>query len=163
MNKNVPLIETERLTLRGIEERDTDIIVKWRSDPAVYRYLGSPHPLTVQEHERWFREIYSFDSNRWDWIAEGKADKAPIGLFGIKRESREAKECEVSYLLAPEAQHKGYAGEALDGLLEWAKTNCGAREATAKIHVDNAASLRFIEKLEFQRNMSDFVLYRKTL
>ena len=161
MSKNVSRIETDRLTLRGIEEQDTDIIVKWRSAPEVYRYLGSPHPLTAEEHEKWFREIYSRDENRWDWIAIGKTDKTPVGLFGLKREGKEM--AEVSYLLAPEFQRKGYAGEALEALLKWAKENRGIKTATAKIHRDNADSLRFIERLKFQRDMGDFVFYRKTL
>ena len=161
MSKNVSQIETERLTLRGICETDTDIIVKWRSDPEVYRYFGSPHPLTAREHERWFREIYSNDANRWDWLALEKTYKKPVGVFGLKRDGHES--VEVSYLLAPEAQHRGYAGEALESLLAWAKEYCGVRTAYANIHRDNVASLRFIERLNFQQETSDFVLYRKTL
>lgn len=163
MTKSVSLIETDRLVLRGIEEGDTDIIVKWRSDPEVYRYFTSPHPLTAEEHERWFREIYCHDFNRWDWLALEKTAKTPVGLFGVKREKE--KNVEVSYLLAPEAQHKGYAGEALENLLKWAKGHCRATIATANIHRDNTASLRFIERLKFGRDIEQgkFLIYRKTL
>lgn len=158
-------VKTERLALRGIEEGDGETIVKWRSNPAVYKYFSSPRPITLEEHRKWFRESYLCDANRMDWIAESVKTGTPVGLFNLKRTGGQLDEVAAGYLLAPEEQHKGYAREAVDGLLEWAKRCWGSRTAVAEIQKDNSASLRFIEGLGFQKfdEKGQFEVYRKTL
>ena len=100
-----------------------------------------------------------FDHNR-DKMLE-RADQ--MFAFGLKQEEQQI--VEVSYLLAPEAQGLGYAHEALEGLLKWAKEYCELKVAIAKIHNDNAPSLKFIERMKFRRDkeQDSFVIYRKNI
>ena len=155
-------IETERLTMREIREKDADCLVRWRSDPDAYRFFLLAHPITKEEHLRWFHEIYENDAGRIDWLCCEKDREKPVGVFGIRRDRLEPYTVEVSYLLDRSARHKGYAQEALRALLRWCRQHWRTERAVAKIHRENEASLHMIRKLGFmQKEEKDgFVLYR---
>lgn len=156
-----PTLCTPRLTLREIALHDTASIVAWRSDPSVYCYFLSPHPLTAAEHTTWYTTRYRCNPDRYDWLA--LADGIPAGVFGLVRLPDGG--VEVNYLLAPQAQGRGYAAEAVTCLLGWAADHWNARYALAEIHRRNQPSLRFAQTLGFtpQETRGDFLLYRRAL
>lgn len=152
MHKYLVDIQTERLILRGINETDTLDIVKWRSDPNVYKFFKSPHKISIEEHKRWYNNYYLSNLNRYDWICIEKDTLKKIGVFGIIHNK---KVVEVNYLLAPEAQRKGYAGEALQALVKYASETLEADQIVAEIHKDNVSSIGLIEKLGFEKIASE--------
>ena len=160
--KKVPVLQTIRLTLRGITEEDTRAIVTLRSDPNVYKFFVSPHQITDKEHLTWYKNNYLFNDNRIDWIAFDAADNL-VGVFGIKRETKDSKEAEVSYILLPEQYGKGYAAEAVNRLMQFCKDewNCGS--VIAEVHNENVISIRFAERLGFGKKeiKGMFIIYRK--
>ena len=147
MAKEVDIIKTGRLTLRGIAEADAEDIVRWRSDSGVFRFFKSPHKLTLEEHINWYRNSYLSNDKRYDWLCIEDISNTPIGVFGLNIENNHA---EVNYLLAPEAQHRGYAGEAVKALIQYAKESRGIHVITAEIHVDNHASRKLAEAIGFK-------------
>ena len=153
------IIETERLRLRGINETDAPQIAAWRGDPAVYRYFKNPRKITEAEHLRWYRERYLPDKDREDRMCLTK-DGERIGVFGLIREGDSA---EVSYLLAPEARGKGYAAEAVNGLLRYAKETWRVCRVTAEIHKENGPSLALARRLGFvpADETGDFIIFEK--
>lgn len=165
MNGMAPQLRTDRLFLDEITEQDTELIVTWRSDPEVYKYFLFPHLLKAEEHLKWFRDKYILDGNRLNWMAVTKAKGEHIGVFGIKRQENNLASVEVSYLLAPEYQGKGYAREALGQVMWYAEKVWGAKEAVAEIHAENKESLKFARNLGFEylRKKGDFALYIRKL
>lgn len=158
-------LEAERLVLCEITEKDAPLIVKWRSDPKVYRYFLSPRPLTEEEHLDWYKNQYLHQNNRMDWIAWEKATGKPVGIFGAKREKDGDTEAEVSYLLAPEFRGKGYAAEAVKRMLRFASEQWLCHAAVARVHEDNQESVKFIGNLGFVwvEKVGNFVTYWKML
>ncbi len=148
--KEVPVLQTARLTLRGISEEDTYAIVALRTDPNVYKFFVSPHQITVEEHLEWFRNNYIFNDDRIDWIAFGACNNL-AGIFGVKRETKDSKEAEVSYILSPEKYGKGYASEAVKRLIQFCREEWKVNYVTAEIHENNADSIRFAESLGFKQ------------
>lgn len=144
--KSSGTIQTERLILREIRKSDTGIIVKFRSDPKVYRYFKNPHCLTTEEHERWYTETYLQSQNMVTWICE--KDGAEIGVFAAARLSD--TETEVSYLVSGIYQKKGYAGEALGSIIAWIRQEWKSVRIIAEIHVKNTASINFIKRFGFE-------------
>ncbi len=147
--KSAPLLKTERMILRGIEEGDADYIVTLRSNPDVYKYFCYPHKITKEEHIEWFRNQYIWDERRFDWMAIEKTGMKPVGVFGIKRDCKNHTSAEISYLLAPKYGGKGYACEAVRGVMGFVAEKWPCTSCIAEIHVDNHASIRFAEKLGF--------------
>ena len=158
MAHNSIIIETERLLLRGIDEGDTKIIVKWRSVPEIYRYFKFPHQITVDEHLSWYYNAYLENPDRFDWIGIEKESGNKIGVFGLHRENERS---EINYLLAPASQHKGYAAEAIKALIDYASKKWNIKQVVAEIHKDNQPSLALVKKLGFELiYMNDtFVVY----
>ena len=157
MARDLEKIQTERLILRGINETDAMEIVEWRSDPEVYRYFKSPHKITIKEHFSWYNDRYLQNDKRFDWMCIEKGTGKKIGIFGLAFGDNNA---EINYLLAPNAQHKGYAIEAIRCLLDYAKQK-NALHVIAEIHKDNNPSIRLIRKLGFilEKKEGAFVIY----
>ncbi|MBR0168700.1 MAG: GNAT family N-acetyltransferase [Synergistaceae bacterium] len=158
MAKNVAELESERLILRGITEDDAPEIVEWRSDPEAYKFFRSPHRITMDEHLSWYRNNYLSNNNRFDWICVDKSSGRKIGVFGAVRDGNTA---EVNYLLAPYAQHKGYALEAVRRIIEYVRSEFHIKRVVAEIHRDNAPSIALAERTGFtlESESGDFLLY----
>ena len=160
---SAPELNTERLKLTEITEKDAADIVEWRSDPNVYRYFVSPHRITLEEHLDWFRNRYIYDEDRLDWIAS--YNNEPIGVFGIKRDHPSSDSAEISYILSPVFYGKGFAGEAVKEIIQFCKKEWKCCKATAEIHKENAASIHFIERLGFVKESENdpFVIYSRKI
>ena len=158
MARDLDKIQTERLILRGINETDALEIVEWRSDPDVYKYFKSPHKITVKEHFNWYNKNYLFNENRFDWMCIEKKSGKKIGVCGLTKEGFSA---EVNYLLAPDAQHKGYARESLSSIIQYAQDKWHTDRIIAEIHKDNGPSIALVKKLGFVLYLAegDYVFY----
>lgn len=158
MAQNIETIETKRLMFRGINETDAELIVDWRSKPDVYMYFKSPHQITLEEHLKWYNTNYLSNNNRFDWMCIEKESEKRVGVFGLYRDKESA---EVNYLLAPEAQHKGYATEAIRSLIEYAFVKWNSKRVFAEIHKENKPSIELVKKmgLEIVSQDETFVVY----
>lgn len=164
LKKKVPRLETERLTLQGIELNDTKHIVLWRSDRDVYQYFQSPHRLSEKEHIAWYEKKYGTDDTWLQWMAYRKDTGGKIGVFGVKREKDRCQEAEISYLLSRQSRHCGFAGEAVKRIMEWCSDN-DIVTLKAMVHEENEDSIDFIERMGFCGNgqRGRFIIYEKRL
>lgn len=162
-------IKTNRIILREITEEDADEIVAMREDKEVYQYFTKPHKITKAEHISWFFDNYLNNDDRIDFVAvvsdDSKFKDSVVGVFGIKREGKNSKTVEISYLLKNEARGKGYASEALKCLMKFAEVKWKCNEVEAVIHRNNIHSIRFIENngFKFKTSDNDFCYYGLTL
>ena len=150
-----PVLETERLILRGHKLSDFAALSAMWADPAVVRFI-SGKPST--QEESWGRMLrypgmwallgYSF------WAIEEKASGRIIGEGGFadfKREISPPIEApEMGWALAPAAQGKGYAFEALSAMLAWGEAHFRRRDFACIIAPENAPSIRLAERLGFR-------------
>jgi len=159
MAKFIDAIESDRIYYPGIEDKDADLIVKWRSDPKVYRYFKSAHKISKDEHVNWYKNTYLNNINRYDWMCFERTTSKRIGVFGIVVDGDSA---EVNYLLSPDAQHKGYAKEGVINIIEYAKSKWSIKHVFAEIHIDNKPSIDLAERIGFIKSKcdGDFLLYR---
>jgi len=157
------IFTSTRLTFRGINETDTKLLVKWRSDETVIRYFRNPVPVTEAGHTKWYRESYSSNPNRYDFIIFEKKFGQAIGTVGVNDLNRESESCEISYMIAESAfQRKGYAVEAIGAMMDFMLTE-DIRHFFAEIHSDNLASIRTIKKLGYEAytQRPPFLIYHK--
>lgn len=120
------------------------------ADAGATRFIGG-RPLSTEES--WARLLRY--AGHWSllgfgfWVVEEKASGAFVGELGfadLKREIDPAIELpEAGWVLAPAAQGRGFATEALRAALQWA----GWRTACI-IHPENAASIRVAEKCGYR-------------
>jgi len=157
MSIDIPVIETERLILRGRRLEDFPAYAAMWAHPEVVRYTGG-RPLT--QEDSWVK--FTRQAGFWAlkgygfWTLEEKASGAFIGEAGaadFKRDlepSLEGKP-EFGWGLMPSAQGKGYATEALKAGLDWARGALSAKTYSCIIDPENAPSLRVAEKCGFRR------------
>jgi RimJ/RimL family protein N-acetyltransferase len=151
--ERIPTIEANRICLRWISEADTNAFYAIYSNPEVMRYWSTP-PLTDREaaaslikkiQEDWKRHIIL------KWGIALRRDDQLIGsltLFNLDFNHRRA---EIGYALGREHWGHGYMNEALMTLLKYAFESLNLHRIEADVDPRNAASIRTLEKLGFQR------------
>lgn len=141
-----PLLETERLFIRRITEKDADAIFAIRSDAEMMRYIREPQ--NRQESLNWIKLVNS----KWESRGVGlcavilKETGKLIGWCGLWVLA-ETGEIEIGYAIAKNHWRKGFAYEASQAILGYgfAKLNLPKIVACANPH--NAASRGVMEKL----------------
>ena len=149
---DVPVLETERLRLRGHRVDDLDVCSALWADTEVVRHTtGKPQT----REEVWWRILRYI--GHWTlmgygfWALEEKATGKFVGEVGFADFKRELNPPlgdtpESGWILASEFHGKGYATEAMHAVIAWGDEHFGAVRTACLIHPDNAASLRVAEK-----------------
>lgn len=147
---SIPLIETERLTLRA--PRDTDFSV-YREVLMSSRaqYIGGP----FSEQDAW----YDFAAMAGSWVLRGygpfaietKADQQCIGISVLHHEHGDP-EPELGWIIAERHEGQGYASEAAKATLDFAVSNGAPDRLVSYIDAQNDASIRVAEKLGARRD-----------
>ena len=175
-NYQVPIIETERLRLRGPRHADfPDSAALW-SDPMVTRFT-SGKPLS--EEDVWGRLLRYVGHWAWMgvgyWILEEKETgrfAGEVGFSDWKREIRPSLQGlpELGWVLSSRVHGQGYATEAARGAIGWARSHLRkhtsssghagsegpialelrAASLTCIIHPENVRSIRVAEKCGFK-------------
>lgn len=157
----VPVIETERLRLRGHRPEDfADCAAMW-ADPVVTRYIGGK-PLS--EEEAWARLLRCVGHWAWlgfgYWVMEEKATGRFAGEMGFSDWKRDIEPSlkgvpELGWVLATRVHGKGYATEAVRAAIEWGDTNIRPTHSALGrtvciIHPEHVRSIRVAEKCGFR-------------
>jgi RimJ/RimL family protein N-acetyltransferase len=150
----VPVIETERLRLRGHALGDFDACAAMWAEPSVVRFI-SGKPSTREES--WGRFLRY--PGHWQllghgfWLIEEKASGAYVGEGGFgtfKRDMEPAFEApEMGWALVPLMHGKGYANEAVTAMIAWGEPHFDRRDFVCMISPGNAPSLALAAKHGF--------------
>ena len=168
----VPIIDTPRLQLRGHEVADLDACAAMWADPEIVRYIGN---RPSSREETWARLLRY--RGHWEllgfgfWAVVERATGTFVGELGLADFRREVASwdprpassaaegwcgsiapplgAEAGWVIARAAHGQGYATEGLRAALAWGAAHVAAREVSAVIEPDNAASLRVAHKCGF--------------
>jgi RimJ/RimL family protein N-acetyltransferase len=151
----VPVVETERLRLRGHELRDFDNSAAMWGDQDVTRFIGGKPSTREDSWGRFLRYIGHWHAlNHGFWLIEEKATGAFVGEGGFgtfKREIEPRIEApEQGWALAPTMHGKGYAFEAMSAAAVWGETFFGRRDFICIIAPENQPSLALAHKLGYR-------------
>jgi RimJ/RimL family protein N-acetyltransferase len=151
------MLRTSRLDLRAHTLADFEPLAAMWADPEVVRYIGN---RTSTREDSWARLLRY--RGHWEllgygfWAIEERATGEYIGDIGIGEYCRDIDAAfpvaiagEAGWTLVRAAHGKGYATEALEAVLAWARGNLAQREVSAIVDPDNQASLRVARKCGF--------------
>jgi RimJ/RimL family protein N-acetyltransferase len=146
-------LETRRLVLRWIDERDTEALFALFSDTEVTRYWSVGAWTSMdQARQAIQRDLAACADGTSLRLAVHLAGRPGlIGTIGLHRFVYQSRRCEVGYALARPHWGKGYIGEALSAALDYGFTSLNLNRIEADIDPRNAASARVLERLGFRK------------
>lgn len=146
-------IETERLRLRRFAMDDLDGLAAIQSRPEVARFLY----WEAREREEVEPALAQFiaageisgeaDDESLSLAVERREDGALLGYLSIWLRSRQHRQAEIGFVFHPDAQGKGYAGEAARELLVLAFERLGAHRTFGRTDARNQASAALMRRL----------------
>ena len=138
-------IETERLTLKQLGIADKEQLIDLIGDFRVSKTVSNvPHPYTDEDAEYWLNSV-----NTSEFKLNIFRNSVLIGGIGLTPEDDDY--CELGYWLGFEYWGKGYATEACNALLNYAKTNTSYKHFKANVYKGNTASSKVLEKVGFKQ------------
>lgn len=152
MVTEIPVLETERLILRGLEGRDARVIQELAGAPEVASTtLNIPHPYPEGAAEEFIQrtqesartgEDYAFAMTR-------KEDGEFLGIVGLHPERRH-NQAEIGYWLGRPYWGNGYTTEAAKAVIRFGFTQLGLNRIFAGHFLRNPASGRVMQKAGMQ-------------
>lgn len=141
----LPILTTERLTLRPLQRDDAAALHVFLSDPAVMRYWSTLPHIEMAETVRWVELSLSEG-------ALGRAHDYSV-LLGARVIGRVAfwQGNEIGFFFDPALWGQGYAREALAAFCAFGFAQLGFSEIRADVDPDNGPSLRVLERVGFTR------------
>ncbi|MBL8545889.1 MAG: GNAT family N-acetyltransferase [Hyphomonadaceae bacterium] len=151
----IPVIETERLRLRGHELRDFDASAAMWADPDVVRFISGKPSSREDSWGRFLRYLGHWQAlGHGFWLIEDKATGAFIGEGGFASFKREIEppldSYEQGWALSSSAQGKGYGFEAMNAAIGWGEKHFGRSDFVCIIAPDNAPSHSLAHKLGYR-------------
>jgi RimJ/RimL family protein N-acetyltransferase len=155
-SETVPVLETERLVLRGHRVGDfSDCLSLW-TDPEVTRFI-SGKPST--QEEVWSRLVRYV--GHWAlmgfgyWVVTEKESGRFMGEVGFADFKRAIEPSldgvpEIGWVIAPRGHGKGYATEAARAAIAWGDEHFGPIRTACIIAPGNEPSIRVAEKCGYR-------------
>ena len=145
-------IETERLRLRRLDAADASFVLRLVNEPSWLRFIGDRgvHDLDgarryIVEGPQSLYEKYGFGL----FLVERRSDALPLGLCGlIKRDT--LPDVDIGFAFLPEHWSQGYAREAAEATLRYARERHRLSRVIAITSPDNVASGRLLERIGLQ-------------
>ncbi len=154
--RDVPVLETDRLVLRGHVPDDlADCTAIW-GDPLVTRFIGG-QPLSREQV--WVKLLRNV--GHWSlfgfgfWVVCDKGSGSVIGEVGLAEFKRDIQPSfegtpEIGWVVAPRAHNRGFATEAVRAALGWFESQFGGRQTVCLIDPGNVPSLRVAAKCGYR-------------
>ncbi|HYH16772.1 MAG TPA: GNAT family N-acetyltransferase [Flavisolibacter sp.] len=143
------VIETDRLIISHLQHDDAAFIQKLVNTPGWLQYIGDRNVKSIEDALRYLEQGPLKSYEQWGfglYRVALKNTNTAIGICGlIKRENLE--DVDIGFALLPAYSGKGYAYEAAEAVLHLARHQFKMRRIVAIVQVDNAASLKLLQRL----------------
>ena len=147
------ILETQRLLFRPHELSDRETFCAMEQDADVRRYVGGA-PRTREAAEAKFQATLKPPQDRLGmWATVLKANGCYIGRCGlyphIQGDIPMPEEAVLAFYLARQYWGQGLATESARAFVEFGFATFGLRKIVASAQAENRASIRILEKLNF--------------
>jgi RimJ/RimL family protein N-acetyltransferase len=151
--ERLPTLTGQRLRLRWLEAPDVPALYEVFSDAEVMRYwCRLPFTHQGEAHELLGAIERAFaDQSLFQWGIARIEDDAVIGTCTLALVDERNLRAELGYTLGRAHWGQGLMREALDVLVAYTFETLGLRRLEADVDPRNAASIRCLERLGFQR------------
>jgi ribosomal-protein-alanine N-acetyltransferase len=148
-----PIIETPRLILRDIRLEDAQRFFELRSNPEVMKYMDREPFRSIHDAEEMLKDAIEAYRKQAavNWAITSKDDEKMMGYVCLLKWQKQHFRAEVGYALLPDHQGKGIMSEAVAAVITYGFETLNLHRIEADVNPDNIASIKLLEKLNFQR------------
>ena len=146
-------VNTDRLYIRPIKLDDKELIFEYRSDSITNKYQGWI-PKNINDVIEFIGKVAKNINmpNTWfQLVILEKETNTLIGDIGIHFLDMENMQTEIGCTLNKNFQAKGYATEALRGVITYLFNNLQKHRITTSIDPGNINSIKLVERLGFRK------------
>ena len=143
-------IETERLNLLPVVDRDAEDVFSFTSNPNVTRWVTCETHRNIDQTKTLIRNLNRPNSKYCTWAIRKRDTSRVIGLINFIGSSN--SQAEVHYMLAEEFWNQGLATEAVSSIVLYLKKFYSQIDKVVSDPVAiNTGSCRVLEKCGFKR------------
>ena len=147
-----PRLETKRLIIRRIEEKDIDAFYEIISDERLQLYIPFPNYTKDEELEYIKDIIKNVETNRKEkWAIVLKSNNETIGNISVSEVNTKHNYCSVGYVIRYDYWGNGYACEALSVVSDYL-LDSGYHLIECTCNELNKQSSRVMQKAGFKRD-----------
>ena len=148
-----PVLKTDRLILRQLNENDVNGIYNFYSDPVALKYV--PRNLFTERIEasdkiKFFDSLFD-DKKGTLWAISYKEEQDIIGIAGFFEIDKAANKAELGYGFLQGNWGKGVGTEIVKTLTDFGFQAIQLHKIYAYIHPDNISSIKVVEKFGYKR------------
>jgi|694.fasta_scaffold00355_21 RimJ/RimL family protein N-acetyltransferase len=166
-------LETDRLYVRELSILDSDFMLTLMNSPSWLTFIGDRNVRYKSAASNYISEkiISSYRNNGFGlYLVLIKSTKTPIGICGlVKRDGLLIPD--LGFAILPEFEKKGFATEAANAILFWAKDQLKLTEVCAITTAINRKSLQVLENIgmiyhqiiTLPADKNNYLLFKKEL
>ncbi len=150
-NPNFTPLDTDRVLLRPVEERDQPLVFKGLGDTELTRYM----PIHYQSWDSSGAQMDYYRQQRisgqgFYWVMEDRQSSEEMGVIGLNKISAEHQRAELGFWILPAFQRKGFVRESALAVIRDAFLNQGFIRIEACAETENTASCNLLQSLGFR-------------
>ena len=152
--KKFPMLETERLLIRGFELSDAPAVQRLVNDIDIARStLHIPYPYTLEMAEEWIasQKEQLENGTSIELAIALKKDGELIGAIAISAINREDETAEIGYWIGKKFWNNGYCTEAAKRIVQYCFEELKLNRVYAIHFSTNPASGRVMEKIGMKK------------
>lgn len=164
LNVGTQVIETERLILRRFTKDDaTDMFNNWINDKEVQSNYGEPVYENIEAVnellDKWIKKYDNSDFYRWAIVL--KENNQCIGQIAFCSISLDCSYADIEYCIGRGYQRKGYASEALSGVITFTFEKTGLNRLQAFHRGQNISSGKVLQKskMKYEGTLRQTIFY----
>jgi len=146
------ILETVRLIIRPLSERDAEFIFELVNEPAWIKNIGDKNVRSLDDARQYIASGPAASYAKFGFglcAVELKESGAPVGICGlIKRDSFD--DPDIGFAFLERFWSRGYAVESAQAVMNFARNDLGSKRILAITNPDNFGSIKVLEKIGLQ-------------
>lgn len=148
------MLKKENIVLRSPELADVDFIFNIENDQSLWHLSNTITPFSRFDLEQFIflsdKDIYSTKQARFIIAKTQNATENPIGTIDLFDFEPQHKRAGIGIMILEKERGKGFAGLALDILIEYCFSTLGLHQLYCNIEEDNEKSLKLFMNKGFK-------------
>ena len=149
----LPALAGRAVRLRQPRESDVPALLAIFGDAETLRYWSHGPLADLAAARTYYDGIVSglADRTLFQWAITAPDTDRLVGTVTLVDWDRANRRCEIGFILHPSAWGRGLASDAARTVIRWAREHMGLHRVEADVEPPNAASLKLLERLGFER------------